>query len=104
MDGLSVQGRIFVMSMFELGMTVVTRGVGDLMSANRSFAQFVGASLVRYANGNWGDLCDEDKLRNEIALREGERLLGAYEHGDWKIWIITEWDRSVTTILFPDEY
>lgn len=95
------------MSMFELGMTVVTRGVGDLMSANRSFAHFVGASLVRYANGNWGDLCDEDKLRNEIALREDERLLGAYEHDehpDWKIWIITEWDRSVTTILFPDEY
>lgn len=95
------------MSMFELGMTVVTRGVGDLMNENRSFARFVGASLVRYANGDWGNLCDDDKLRNEIALREGERLLGAYEHDeheDWKIWIITEWDRSVTTILFPDEY
>ena len=57
--------------------------------------------------GIGGDLEPEDKELNDEALLNGDRLVSAYEypkHEDWKIWIITEWDRSATTILFPHEY
>ena len=95
------------MSKFELGTIVVTRGVGDLMAAKEEFRLFVAVSLMRYAEGDWGSVCTEDAVLNEEALEYGERLLGSYEYRsnpDWKIWIITEYDRSVTTILFPSEY
>ena len=70
------------------------------------FLKFVNASFVRFTSGDWGDLCEDDKALNEDALKDGDRLMGEYvdkERG-WKIWIITEADRSVTTILFPSEY
>ena len=60
--------------------------------------------LARHLAGDWGDLCEEDKAENELSLKEGFRLLSAYETEIGKIWIITEADRSVTTILFPSEY
>lgn len=63
--------------------------------------------LNRHLTGDWGDICDEDKLSNEQALQYGERLFSAYEidAGDQKkLWIITERDRSVTTMLLPSEY
>lgn len=50
---------------------------------------------------------EEDKAMNDQAVSEGGRIFGAYrdaKHLDWRIWIITEADRSVTTVLFPDEY
>jgi len=61
-------------------------------------------SLKRHANGDWGDLCQEDIEENELSLKEGFRLLSAYQKGEKKIWIITEADRSATTVLFPEEY
>ena len=58
-----------------------------------------------YARGDWGDLCSEDKQANDDALSVGARLLSAYHTGDGrKFWIITEADRSVTTVLLPEEY
>ena len=95
------------MQKFALGQVMVTRGVYDLMMASMAFAAFVNISLDRYSSGDWGILTDEDKHQNEVALFTGERLMGSYElkgEDGWKIWIITEWDRSLTTILFPDEY
>lgn len=90
---------------FELGQLVWTRGVNDKVGEDEEFAKFVMASLKRHTNGDWGDLCDEDKQENELALKAGYRLLSAYQkEGMPKIWIITEADRSVTTILFPEEY
>lgn len=54
--------------------------------------------------GDWGNLCEEDRLANERALREGERLLSAYETaGGVTFWIITERDRSATTVLLPED-
>jgi hypothetical protein len=65
----------------------------------------VNESLQRHIKGDWGNVCDEDKQENELSLKEGYRLLSAYVTKDLpKIWIITEADRSATTILFPDEY
>jgi len=90
---------------FELGQLVWTRGVNDKVADDEEFAKFVTDSLKRHAKGDWGDLCDEDRQENELSLREGFRLFSAYEkEGLPKIWIITERDRSVTTILFPEEY
>ena len=90
---------------FPLGQLVFTRGVNDLVADNKEFAVFVLTSLQRHARGDWGDLPEEDKKENEYSLTRYLRILSAYEqHGLPKIWIITEADRSVTTILFPEEY
>uniref|UniRef100_A0A6H1Z7N1 Uncharacterized protein n=1 Tax=viral metagenome TaxID=1070528 RepID=A0A6H1Z7N1_9ZZZZ len=90
---------------FALGLLVTTRGVNDLVAERPDFAKFTIESLARHRQGDWGDLSIEDKNENELSLKEGYRLLSAYEaEGLPKIWIITEADRSATTILFPDEY
>lgn len=93
---------------FTLGNIYMTRGVSDRVAVDTPFAKFVWQSLARHARGDWGFLCDEDRRENEHALLDGRlRLFSAYlpqgNHSD-KIWIITEADRSATTILFPDEY
>ncbi len=90
---------------FNPGRIVVTRGVDNEMNDNATFARHVRLSLERHLAGDWGNLCDEDRATNKLALLEGDRLFSAYTKvGVPPIWIITEWDRSVTTILFPDEY
>jgi hypothetical protein len=60
--------------------------------------------LARHATGDWGELCAFDHRQNEVALREGYRLLSSCPVGPERVWIITEADRSVTTILLPEEY
>ena len=92
------------MSKFNLGQAVMTRGIAEKMEQDKEFAKFVNVSFIRHANGDWGEMCEEDKQANEDALIHEERLFSSYTKGEWKIWIITEWDRSVTTILFPSEY
>ena len=90
---------------FQMGRLLMTRGVNDLVAERMDFAKLVGESLIRHHKGDWGNLCKEDRKQNELSLKEGFRLLSAYEaDGLPKIWIITEADRSATTILFPDEY
>lgn len=94
------------MAKFEIGQLVSTRGVDNLMQEDSKFREFVVASFNRYKICDWGDTCDEDKKSNDNALKNGERLLAVYKdpRTNKTIWIITEWDRSVTTILFPEEY
>lgn len=95
---------------FEIGRLTVTRSVADLMKQDRQFRDFISVSLGRYVNCDWGDLTEGDKAKNDDAVLSGDdRIFGSYVHrlpdgGEIKIWIITEWDRSETTILFPDEY
>lgn len=90
---------------FELGMIVNTIGVNDFMEESSKNAMYVHECLDRYVNCDWGEMCVEDKEMNDIALKDGGRIFASYEkEGMPKIWIITEWDRSVTTILFPSEY
>jgi len=61
--------------------------------------------LLRHVRGDWGDLDEDDKCANERALADGDRLFSAYKlRTGEKVWIITEWDRSATTILLPSEY
>ncbi len=60
--------------------------------------------IARHASGDWGDLCAHDRRENERSLRDGWRVLSSYAVGNDRIWVITEADRSVTTILLPEEY
>ena len=60
--------------------------------------------LARHATGDWGELCAFDRRQNQIALRDGYRVLSSYPIGEESVWIITEADRSLTTILLPEEY
>ena len=60
--------------------------------------------LARHAAGDWGDLCAFDRRQNEIALRAGFRVFSSYATPVGKVWVITEADRSVTTIVLPEEY
>lgn len=90
---------------FNMGWLMMTRGVNDLVAEDERFAKFVVACIARHLSGDWGDVCEADKKENEVSLKEGFRLLSSYENeGMPKIWIITEADRSATTILFPQEY
>ena len=95
-----------IASTFPLGTLAMTRGVNDKVAENEAFAAFVLGSIKRHASGDWGNMCPEDKTENELALKHGDlRLFSAYESPSLpKIWIITEADRSATTVLFPDEY
>jgi hypothetical protein len=62
-------------------------------------------SVNRHLSGDWGDLCASDKAANESALQFGGRLFSAYhDRAGEKFWIITESDRSATTVLLPDDY
>ena len=95
---------------FLLGKMYATCGVADLQEREPGFVMHVWSSFERYKQGDWGDLTEDDKAMNDEAMadpEDGGRILAAYEHPDhedWRIWIITEADHSVTTILFPDEY
>lgn len=92
------------MKLFRTGKTVMTSGVANRAEEDNAFFGFVLDSLVRHVSGDWGDLCDEDKELNDRAITGGHRLFSAYKHDEDKIYIITEADRSATTVLFPDEY
>ena len=88
---------------FSPGQLVMTIGVDDLVRQGRlNPAPF----LRRHLHGDWGDLSDDDRELNDAALKSGEnRLFSSYQvTRDLKLWIITEWDRSVTTLLLPSEY
>ncbi|PRY03201.1 hypothetical protein B0G73_11654 [Paraburkholderia sp. BL25I1N1] len=88
---------------FPLGRTVATAGALDAL-------QRAGISpfnlLVRHQCGDWGELDTEDRAANERAVSEGTRILSVYHVGSdrEKLWVISEWDRSATTILRADEY
>jgi hypothetical protein len=85
-----------------LGRLVATPGA---LAALTAAEQLPHEFLARHLRGDWGDLSTEDQHENEWSLRAGCRLLSAYHttHGQ-KLWIITEADRSATTILLPSEY
>ena len=62
------------------------------------------AYIARHASGDWGNLCAPDRRENERSLRHGYRVLSSYDVRAGRVWVITEADRSVTTILLPEEY
>ena len=87
-------------SKFPLGQVVVTRTALATLPT-----QDMAAALDRHRRGDWGDVGREDWQANERALKHGERLLSVYRTVDGtKFWIISEHDRSLTTILLPEDY
>ena len=89
------------MSGFAAGAIYVT--VGVIESINNETHRVIPL-IERHLNQDWGDVCEEDKQSNNQALINGDRLLSSYKLGEETIWIITEADRSATTILLPSEY
>lgn len=83
-----------------LGRLMVTPGVLKAVPKPQLFT-----ASQRHMCGDWGGVCEEDWKKNDRALKHGGRLLSSYraENG-MKFWIVTEWDRSYTTILLPSEY
>jgi hypothetical protein len=89
-------------ALFQLGGVVMTPAARDLMEALSLDPSHL---LARHVTGDWGDLRADDKRANDAALKDGGRLFSAYRLvDDKKLWIITEADRSSTTILLPREY
>jgi hypothetical protein len=87
--------------LFELGEIVSTRGALGLM---RELSVAPVDLLSRHVCGDWGELDEQDKRENDFSLTNRLRIFSAYTYGDKKFWVITEADRSATTILLPSEY
>ncbi len=88
--------------LFPLGQIVITPGA---LQALENAGQLPHEFLRRHVHGDWGELDEHDVKQNERALQQGLRLLSSYRTNQGiKLWVITEWDRSVTTLLLPAEY
>ena len=87
---------------FSLGQTYITPGAEEaLQIAGQTAIQF----LRRHMSCDWGELSEDDIAENELSLKKGFRLLSNYQTGKGQqLWIITEADRSATTVLLPSEY
>jgi len=87
---------------FNLGQLVATPGA---LAALEESGEQPGTVISRHAAGDWGDLSEEDRKENEFSLLHGFRLLSAYRlQNGAKLFVITEADRSATTVLLADEY
>lgn len=84
---------------FRLGQVVATPNALQTLELRE-----IAKALARHAACDWGECCPEDSQENELSLKEGFRLFSVYhaENGK-KFWVITEADRSVTTVLMPDD-
>ena len=87
--------------LFELGRVVSTPAALNLLGRQ---ALTPYAYLARHASGDWGIVCPEDIRMNDLAMRQGGRILSCYPVSGSRLWIITEADRSATTLLLPEEY
>ena len=89
-------------ALFPLGMVVMTPGAAALLEDTGTPALQI---LARHQFGDWGELYPDDCQLNDDAVKYGERILSAYKLGGGRrLWVITEADRSVTTLLLPSEY
>jgi hypothetical protein len=86
-------------SKFSPGRMVITRAAQEEIPELT-----VHQALRRHLQGDWGDLSEEDKQSNEEALKDGGRLFSSYVVNELKFWIITEADRSATTVMLPSDY
>ena len=96
---------VIYLPLFKLGRLVATPGALEFLEQH---GVEPATLLDRHIIGDWGDLCAEDKELNDLALNSDAenqgRLFSSYNVADGKVWIITEWDRSYTTILLPEEH
>lgn len=113
--------------LFPLGRVFITPGIEELLSellpptvivpggtiTYQDYATYVACCLERHQSGDWGEVPKEDAKENKLALKHGNRIMSSYyihpedkvpPSLDGKFWIITEADRSATTVLLPSEY
>lgn len=91
---------MLIESTFPLGRLFITRNALDTLTERD-----IHDGLLRHAARDWGDLGADDRRLNDHAVDSGARILSAYSASSGeKFWIITEWDRSSTTILLPSDY
>ena len=90
----------------EIGQPTITSHLHEVMQLNPVFELEVYQTFEKYVNCEWGDLDPEDKELNDNAVQEpgSDRILAAYKLSKGKIYIITEWDRSYTTLMFAEDY
>ena len=86
--------------LFETGQIVATPGALSLAEQGVDLLDY----LIRHVQGDWGDLCEEDKAENQFSIKNGYRIMSSYTTPYGKLWVITEADRSATTLLLPEEY
>ncbi len=92
---VTVFGRLFA-----LGQIVITRHAQNVLSSRD-----LNEALIRHLEGDWGQVCESDRQLNDSAIQDGGRIMSEYCSGNGvRFWIITEYDRSVTTILLPSDY
>ncbi len=95
-DGLPVAGT----PLFDLGQVVITAHAADVLHP-----EDVQTALRRHHHGDWGHVGLVDRRENDRALAEGHRIFSIHrDRNSTKFWIITEWDRSATTVLLPEDY
>lgn len=87
--------------LFPLGMVVMTPGAAALLVECGVHSREI---IERHQSGDWGELYPEDCALNDDAVKYGDRILSAYKLGVGRLWVITEADRSATTLLLPAEY
>lgn len=92
--------------MMNLGRTVMTCGINALIENNTISKKDLMDIIIRHSNNDYGELGEADTLLQQENLKNNiqDRVISVYTINGVKLWIITEWDRSVTTILLPDEY
>lgn len=94
--------------LFPLGRIVATSGALEVLRTGEGMhfhSDVLAVELVlRHASGDWGEVDLHDQRANDRAVRDGDRVLSAFTVGGQTLWVITEADRSVTTILLPEEY
>ena len=99
---MTTQQHINFEPIFDLGQIVATQGALEALQDDRELAALL---LLRHSTGDYGDICDEDREANRQALKYGSRIMSVYNlFGSSCLWIITEADRSSTTLLLPSEY
>lgn len=89
---------------FELGRIFISSGVHAGVEDKEYTMDDIMKLITKHAHGDWGDLSEDDKKINELAIENGDRILSSHNLKGEKVWIITEADRSQTTVLYPDEY
>ena len=90
--------------LFTLGQIVVTTALLSELEAAGIDESVLADVVRRHVGGDWGELSSEDYASNDEALVNGDRILSQYRLGPIRCWAITEWDRSVTTLLRPEDY
>ena len=89
-------------ALFPLGRLVATPGAMELLRS--ADEDLLPKLLERHQSGDWGNVSQEDARKNEVSVRYGFRIISCYRVAGEKLWVITERDRSATTLLLPEEY